>query len=154
MVFNPRSQIISIRKYSRYSYPQNKPTTHSGGRWKGSPSFTTSSAIGDIGPAGPLEVFTHASFADDTVDRRSTQGFLMKLYGGPIAWKSGKQDTVTTSSTEAELLALTASGKEAMATLRLFTGIQLGSPIPSHRQAGVNTSQHHRSRGGRKPRSD
>ena len=80
---------------------------------------------GDIGPAGPLEVFTDASFADDTVDRRSTQGFLIKLYSGPVAWKSGKQDTVTTSSTEAELLALTASGKEAMATLRLFTGIQL-----------------------------
>jgi len=79
---------------------------------------------GDASQDEPLEVFTDASFADDTADRKSTQGFLMKLYGGPVAWKSGKQETVTTSSTEAELLALTASGKEAMATTRLFAGIR------------------------------
>lgn len=72
----------------------------------------------------PLEVFTDASFADDMVDRKSTQGFLMKLYEGPIAWQSGKQSTVTTSSTEAELLALTSAGKTSMETLRLFNGIR------------------------------
>lgn len=80
---------------------------------------------GNTGPPEPLEVYTDASFADDTIDRKSTQGFLMKLYGGPVAWKSGKQDTVTTSSTEAELLALTATGKEGMATVRFFVGIRL-----------------------------
>ena len=46
------------------------------------------------------------------------------MFGGPIAWKSSKQDTITTSSTEAELLALTAVAKEAMAMLRLFAGMR------------------------------
>ncbi len=71
-----------------------------------------------------LEVFTDASFADDPVDRHSTSGYLIRLYGGPIAWKSGKQATVTTSSTEAELLALTEATKETMATARLFIGMR------------------------------
>lgn len=57
-------------------------------------------------------------------DRKSSQDHLITLFGGPIAWKSGKQDTITTSSTEAELLALTAVAKEAIATLRLFAGIR------------------------------
>jgi hypothetical protein len=69
-------------------------------------------------------VYTDASFADDLTDRKSSQGHLITLFGGPIAWKSGKQDTVTTSSTEAELLALTAVAKEAIATLRLFAGMR------------------------------
>ncbi|RMZ74983.1 hypothetical protein DV736_g6713, partial [Chaetothyriales sp. CBS 134916] len=71
-----------------------------------------------------LAVYTDASFADSIPDRKSSQGYLMKLCGGPIAWKSGKQDTITTSSTEAELLALTAASKEAIATIRLFNQIQ------------------------------
>jgi len=36
----------------------------------------------------------------------------MMLFGGPIAWRANKQDTVTTSSTEMELLALT-NGKRS-----------------------------------------
>lgn len=70
-----------------------------------------------------LAVYTDASFADNK-DRKSSQGYLITLFGGPIAWKSGKQDTITTSSTEAELLALTAVAKEAIATLRLFAGMR------------------------------
>jgi len=54
-----------------------------------------------------------AAFADNT-DRKSSSGYLFKLYGGAIAWKATKQTTVTTSSTEAELLALTAATKEAL----------------------------------------
>ena len=40
-------------------------------------------------------------------------------------WKSGKQPTVTTSSTEAELLALSTAAKEAMAAVRLFRDVRL-----------------------------
>src|SRR6266702_8737735 len=54
---------------------------------------------------------SNASFADNSVDRKSSQGYIMKLFGGPIAWRANKQDTVTTSSTEAELLALSQTAK-------------------------------------------
>jgi len=46
---------------------------------------------------------SNASFADDVTTRRSTQGFLFQLLGGTIDWKSTKQDSVSTSTTEAEL---------------------------------------------------
>src|SRR6266699_5447772 len=53
---------------------------------------------------GPeMKVFTDASFADDSTDRKSSQGYMITLYGTPIAWKASKQLTVTTSSIEAEL---------------------------------------------------
>ena len=47
----------------------------------------------------------------------------MKLFEGPIAWRANKQDTVTTSSTEAELLALSQTAKEAIFTSRLFKAV-------------------------------
>lgn len=65
-----------------------------------------------------------ASFADNP-DRKSSQGFLMTLFGGPIAWKANKQATVTTSSTEAELLALSQTAREAMFLTRLFKAMEL-----------------------------
>ena len=37
-----------------------------------------------------LAVYTDASFADDPRDRKSSQGYLITLFGGLIAWKSGK----------------------------------------------------------------
>lgn len=66
-----------------------------------------------------------AAFADNIATRHSSQAFLVKLFGGPIAWRANKQDTVTTSSTEAELLALTQAGKEAIAMGRLFHSLDL-----------------------------
>jgi hypothetical protein len=53
-----------------------------------------------------------AALADDTVTRRSTEGYLFKLFGGAIDWHSTKQKTVATSSTEAELRALEHAAKE------------------------------------------
>jgi hypothetical protein len=49
----------------------------------------------------------------------------MLLFGGPIAWKANKQDTVTTSSTEAELLALSQTAKEAIFISRLLKALTL-----------------------------
>ena len=57
--------------------------------------------------------YSNTAFADNT-DCKSSYGYLFKLYGGPIAWKATKQQTVTTSSTEAELLALSTIAKEAI----------------------------------------
>ena len=65
-----------------------------------------------------------ASFADNK-DRKSSQGYMMTLFGGPVAWKASKQATVTTSSTEAELLALSDTTKEAMYLIRLLEAIKI-----------------------------
>jgi hypothetical protein len=52
-------------------------------------------------------------FADNS-DQKSLYRYVFKLYRGPIAWKATKQQTVTTSSTEAELLVLSTTTKEAI----------------------------------------
>jgi len=44
----------------------------------------------------------------------------MKLFGGLIGWRANKQDTVTTSTTEAELLALAQATKEGLFIDRLL----------------------------------
>jgi hypothetical protein len=72
------------------------------------------------------QVFTCASdaaYADDSTTRRSTEGYLFQLFRGAIDWRSTKQKTVTTSSTEAELLALTHASKEMLWWKRFFTSI-------------------------------
>jgi hypothetical protein len=53
---------------------------------------------------------------------------MMKLFGGPIAWRANKQDTVTTSSTEAELLAISQAAKETISLRRLMTALSLSIP--------------------------
>jgi hypothetical protein len=47
------------------------------------------------------------------------------LFGGLVAWRANKQDTVTTSSTEAELLALSQTAKEAIYMSRLLSALQV-----------------------------
>lgn len=72
-----------------------------------------------------FECYSDAIFADDLNDRKSSQGHLMKLFGLPVQWKAGRQDTVTTSSTEAELLSLSSTAKEQLGLSRLFRDIEL-----------------------------
>src|SRR5436189_3101702 len=72
-----------------------------------------------------------ASFADNTLDRKSSQGYIILLFRGAIAWKANKQNTVTMSSIEAELLALLQIVKEAIFMSRLLKALtlQLNEPL-------------------------
>lgn len=56
----------------------------------------------DTDPQRTFACASDAAFADDSQTRRSTEGYLFKLFGGAIDWQSTKQKTVTTSSTEAD----------------------------------------------------
>ena len=71
-----------------------------------------------------LQVYSDAAFADN-LDRKSSDGYLFELNGGPIDWRASKQSTTTTSSTEAELLALSRTAKELIAWQRLFNLMNL-----------------------------
>jgi hypothetical protein len=68
---------------------------------------------------------TDAAFGDNVDNRKSTEGYIFKLFGGPIDWKSTKQKLVTRSSTEAELVALSHASTEIYWWRRFFTQIQL-----------------------------
>ena len=70
-----------------------------------------------------LFVASDASFADNTIDRKSSQGVAIRLFGGTVLWRANKQDTVTTSTTEAELLALSNAAKEGIFLRRLVQAI-------------------------------
>ncbi|XDG02528.1 hypothetical protein ABKA04_002143 [Annulohypoxylon sp. FPYF3050] len=89
------------------------------------------SGLVDKGGGDIFEVSSDASFADNTRDRKSSQAYVMKLFGGVIGWRANKQSTVTTSTTEAELLALSQAAKEAMFTIRLIKelGVKLDDSI-------------------------
>ncbi|KAI0993345.1 hypothetical protein K3495_g14839 [Podosphaera aphanis] len=64
-----------------------------------------------------LFMASDASFGDNE-GRKSSQGFVAFLFGRPVVWHSNKQRSVTTSTTEAELVALTAAARELIALKR------------------------------------
>lgn len=70
----------------------------------------------------PFLCASDAAYADHA-DRKSSEGYLVKLYNGPIDWRATKQHTVTTSTTEAELLAISEAGKQLFWWKRLFKAI-------------------------------
>ena len=61
-----------------------------------------------------IEGYVDSDYAGDRTDRRSTYGSVFMLLGGPLAWYSRKQRSVSTSTTEAEYVALCYGSKEAV----------------------------------------
>jgi hypothetical protein len=59
-----------------------------------------------------FDSISDASWASDLGDRKSTSGFITRIGGTAITWKSKKQPIVALSSTEAEYIALTETVKE------------------------------------------
>ena len=55
---------------------------------------------------------------------------MIKFFRGPVAWRANKQNTVTTSSTEAELLAISQTAKELIYLSRLMKAPSLTVPKP------------------------
>lgn len=72
----------------------------------------------------PLTSYTDADYAADVDTRKSTSGCLILLSGGPIMWKTNKQGTVATSTTEAEFIAACLCAKETLWAKQLL--VELG----------------------------
>lgn len=61
-----------------------------------------------------LEGYVDADYGGDLDCRRSTTGFVFKVYGGAVLWGSKKQTATTTSTVEAEFTASSHAIKEAV----------------------------------------
>ncbi|KAK8715750.1 hypothetical protein V6N13_043076 [Hibiscus sabdariffa] len=68
-----------------------------------------------------IKGYTDASFQTDKDDSRSQSGFVFRLNGGAVSWKSSKQDTVADSTTEAEYIAASEAAKEAVWIKKFIT---------------------------------
>ncbi|KAL0378783.1 UNVERIFIED_CONTAM: Copia protein [Sesamum radiatum] len=60
-----------------------------------------------------LEGYNDASLQSDEDDAKSQSGFIFKLNGGVVVWKSSKQDTTADFTTEAEYIATSEASTEA-----------------------------------------
>lgn len=65
------------------------------------------------------KMFVDASFASDKKDRKSMTGYVVKIFGDSVIWKSKKQSCVSISSAEAEYVALSVGAKELIALVDL-----------------------------------
>jgi hypothetical protein len=62
----------------------------------------------------PLRIFCDASFASNLDDRKSFTGLIVQTYGHTVIWRSKKQKTVATSTTEAEYVALAFAARQSV----------------------------------------
>ncbi|CAM9879442.1 unnamed protein product, partial [Heterosigma akashiwo] len=73
-----------------------------------------------------LHAFTDANFCSDRTDGKSVSGYVLLLGDAPIVWASRLQGAVTTSTVEAEYLALRSAVKDIMWLRHLLA--DLGCP--------------------------
>ena len=67
----------------------------------------------DDGIEPALVGYTDSDWANDPDSRRSVTGYLFRMAGGAVSWKSKRQPTVALSSTEAEYIAASEATREA-----------------------------------------
>lgn len=82
------------------------------------------------GPDLTLEGYTDASWADDLLDRRSSQGHCLVLGSGAISWKATKSSSVALSSCEAELYGGTSAAQDMLWLKRLAEELGIYSKAP------------------------
>uniref|UniRef100_A0A251SKN6 Putative zinc finger, CCHC-type n=1 Tax=Helianthus annuus TaxID=4232 RepID=A0A251SKN6_HELAN len=58
--------------------------------------------------------FSDSDYAGNVDDSKSTSGYIFHLGSGPVSWQSKKQKVVALSSTEAEYMALSLTGCQAL----------------------------------------
>jgi hypothetical protein len=60
-----------------------------------------------------LEGYSDANWISDTKDSKSTSGYVFKIGGAAVSWKSSKQTCLARSTMESEFIALDKAGEEA-----------------------------------------
>jgi hypothetical protein len=77
-----------------------------------------------------LIAYADSDWANDSIERRSTSGFVVLLNGTPISWSSGLQSIVALSSCEAEYVALSECCRELAYLRQLMAFLRESLPGP------------------------
>lgn len=72
-----------------------------------------------------IEGYADADWAGDRTDRKSTSGYVFKVFGCTVSWCSRKQSSVALSSTEAEYIALSLAISEACWLKSLISDLKI-----------------------------
>jgi hypothetical protein len=67
-----------------------------------------------------LTGYSDSDYAGDATDRRSTIGYVFLLYDAAVTWAARKQQSISTSTTEAEYVGLCNAAKEVIWLRNLF----------------------------------
>lgn len=78
-----------------------------------------------------IAAYCDADWANSIIDRRSVTGYVFRVFGCVTTWLTRKQQTVSLSSTEAELVALSTAVCEGVWLIRLLEeiGYKLSAPV-------------------------
>jgi hypothetical protein len=85
----------------------------------------------DVNEPLTIIAYTDSNWGEDWVDCKSISLNLFLLVGGPISWSSKKQSSVSTSSCEAELLALSKVMLHALYLRRFFAPLRINKTKPT-----------------------
>ena len=77
----------------------------------------------DLNPTG----YVDSDFAGCRDTRRSTEGNIFVVAGGPVSWESKRQETVALSTVKAEYMAFTRATTQALWLTKFFS--EIGLPI-------------------------
>ncbi|XP_055633509.1 uncharacterized protein LOC129773874 [Toxorhynchites rutilus septentrionalis] len=77
-----------------------------------------------------ISCYVDADWANGLVDRKSTTGFFIKVYGNIVQWCSRKQAIVALSSCEVEYVAACDAAKEVLWLLKVMADLNLQVQLP------------------------
>lgn len=76
-----------------------------------------------------LTCYVDADFGSE-LDRKSTSGFLLQVFGNTVSWTTKRQNSVSLSSTEAEYVALATAAAETIWLKNLLNDFNIINDIP------------------------
>ena len=85
--------------------------------------------------------YSDADWAGDLDDRRSISGYLFKLSGAAVSWRSKKQSCVALSTAEAEYMALASTAQKAL-WMQLLQMISMKPQLNQHSYMRITNPQY------------
>lgn len=76
-------------------------------------------------------LYSDSDYASDIVTRKSVSGYILMIGGGPVCWQSKRQKSVSTSTVEAEYIALCEAAKQAVWARRLLEELHVSDSFMS-----------------------